>query len=352
MGYEELWSKSKLIYEAGSLGVIFFFVLSGFLITYLLLNEKKSSGTIAVRKFYMRRILRIWPLYFLIVLLGFFVLPNVEIMSLPYFEKHLHEGFGVKLLLYSLLLPNLALAMFVSMPHIGHLWSIGVEEQFYILWPAVIKYSRNILRALLLVVVVIILIKCSVLWAWSMNPANEFLNVLKPFMAMTKIESMAIGGIGSWLLFQGKGIHLLYSNVLLVLSFVGIICTVYWMPDVLQNATYLVQSVFFLIIIVNVACNPTSFLKMENRLFIFLGNISYGIYMYHMIVIALVIGLLKHIHFPVGNSLGSQLVIYGATIPITIGIAWLSNRYFERAFLRAKSRFTVVKSGAPNTEKE
>lgn len=352
MGFEELWSSNKLIYEAGSLGVIFFFVLSGFLITYLLLHEKKTTGTIAVGKFYLRRILRIWPLYFLVVVLGFFILPHVEIMELTYFEKHLNEGFGTKLVLYLLLLPNLALAAFVSMPHIGHLWSIGVEEQFYVLWPVVLKYAKNILRALLLISVLIIIVKVGVLWAWSENPESELLNVLKPFMAMTKIESMAIGGIGSWFLFRGKGVQLLYSNLLLIFSLAGIVFTVYWMPDILQNATYLVQSVFFLIIIINVSCNPNCFLKMENRLFVFLGNISYGIYMYHMIVIALVLGLLRHFHYPVSNGIGSQLIVYSATIVLTIFVAWLSYRYFESGFLRFKSRFTLVRSGTPKSEKK
>lgn len=55
------------------MGVIFFFVLSGFLITYLLLEERRVSATVSIKKFYMRRILRIWPLYYLIVILGLFV---------------------------------------------------------------------------------------------------------------------------------------------------------------------------------------------------------------------------------------------------------------------------------------
>ena len=86
-GYSDIWRNNKLIFELGSLGVIFFFVLSGFLITYLLLKEKSVTQTVAVKKFYLRRILRIWPLYYLIVLLGFLVLPNIDFIHNPYLNK-------------------------------------------------------------------------------------------------------------------------------------------------------------------------------------------------------------------------------------------------------------------------
>mgnify|MGYP000751166612 CR=1 FL=1 len=65
-GRDDLWAR-PFVYQLGRLGVALFFVLSGFLITYLLLAEKQKTGTIAIRKFYIRRVLRIWPLYFLIV---------------------------------------------------------------------------------------------------------------------------------------------------------------------------------------------------------------------------------------------------------------------------------------------
>src|SRR5262245_16271974 len=66
---------SSFVQIIGELGVILFFVLSGFLITYLLLEEEKRTDTIAVRNFYLRRILRIWPLYFLIVIIALAILP-------------------------------------------------------------------------------------------------------------------------------------------------------------------------------------------------------------------------------------------------------------------------------------
>ena len=75
------------IAEAGPLGVTFFFVLSGFLITYLLFAEKKEKGDIKIRAFYARRVFRIWPLYYLIFVLGFFILPCFETFHVPIQQK-------------------------------------------------------------------------------------------------------------------------------------------------------------------------------------------------------------------------------------------------------------------------
>ena len=88
------------ILSLGQLGVSLFFVLSGFLITYLLLAEQDIYGSISVKKFYSRRILRIWPLYYLIVTLGLFVLPSLRKLSgfvdpnLPIIKARL--GFDVR----------------------------------------------------------------------------------------------------------------------------------------------------------------------------------------------------------------------------------------------------------------
>ena len=72
-------------YTSGHLGVILFFVISGYLITYLMLLEKNEFNKINIRNFYIRRILRIWPIYFLIILLLIFVFP--KIISIDYFGK-------------------------------------------------------------------------------------------------------------------------------------------------------------------------------------------------------------------------------------------------------------------------
>ena len=82
VGAPNIW-KHPLVFELGSAAVDFFFVLSGFLITYLLLEEKKQFKKINFRLFYTRRILRIWPLYYFVILMAFFVIPHLPIMYTP-----------------------------------------------------------------------------------------------------------------------------------------------------------------------------------------------------------------------------------------------------------------------------
>jgi peptidoglycan/LPS O-acetylase OafA/YrhL len=346
MDLPSLYSSNKIILELGGLGVVFFFVLSGFLITYLLLKEKEQTGTINVKKFYFRRILRIWPLYFLIVALGFFLLPHFKFMELPFFSKFNSHLSVLNLVLFIVMLPNLAFAIFKPLPHIGQTWSIGVEEQFYLIWPWIVKRSKNILRTLFVIVVLLLVIKIIVLFIFKANPQNPNLLILKNFIAMLKIESMAIGGIGAWMVFKKKYFQKVLSNYFLLLAIGGVLGLIYFTPEKLQDASFLVYSVLFLTIIINVSLNTNSIIKIENKVFVFLGNISYGLYMYHLIVVAAFIGFLKYIGFQVDNSIASQLVVYSGVLSLTVLVAWLSYRYFESWFLKIKYKFTVVKSGS------
>ena len=346
MSCQSLYFKSKLIMELGELGVVFFFVLSGFLITYLLLSEKEQSGSIDVKKFYLRRILRIWPLYFLVTALGFFVLPHLNFINNTYLSPFNGYSYILNLMLFIFMLPNIAFVFFKPMPHIGQTWSIGIEEQFYIVWPWLVKNSKNILKTLIIVISVLFLIKVVVLFLYKTNFENAIFKNLKEIIAMLKIESMAIGGIGAWMVFNKKYYTKLLSNVVLILALTLVIVLIYFTPDVIQDAIFLAYSVLFLIIILNVSLNKNCFLKLENKLFVFLGNLSYGIYMYHMIVIALLVGALKQFNFEVNNSIASQLIIYSISIFVTILVSWLSYTFFEKPFLKLKHKFTVIKSGS------
>lgn len=164
---------------------------------------------------------------------------------------------------------------------------------------------------------------------------------------MTKMESMAIGGIGAWILFNyPEKLKAMFNNFILVIAIILIPVFVYVAPPVIQDAMYLVYSVLFLVIILNVSSNKHSFIKLENKAFVVLGNISYGMYMYHLIVVAFVIKGLLYLGYPVNNSFFPQLVLYTIVIALTIGVSWLSYNFFEVRFLKLKEKFTVVKSGS------
>ena len=119
----------KEVAYKGVLGVNFFFVLSGFLITYLLLEEKAVTGKVNIPAFYMRRILRIWPLYYFVVFVGFVVVPFVQSrLGQPTPERG-------NILYYLAFLGNFDVKPTSAV--LGILWSIAVEEQFYLVWPVV-----------------------------------------------------------------------------------------------------------------------------------------------------------------------------------------------------------------------
>jgi len=119
--------------EVFSFGVPIFFVLSGFLISYLMLKEYKEQGSFNLNNFYMRRVLRIWPLYFIVLIIGFVLFPMLRtyLLHIPYVEN-------ANPLLYILFLSNFDQLKQGVLPFgvgLGPTWSVSVEEQFYLFWP-------------------------------------------------------------------------------------------------------------------------------------------------------------------------------------------------------------------------
>lgn len=338
---------SPIVAEAGPLGVIFFFVLSGFLITFLLYREFDQEGKIAIGGFYMRRILRIWPLYFLIFLLGFFVLPHSKLFYVPEQSEAFASNFMGNFWCYVAFLPNLAYSLYMAVPNIGQSWSIGVEEQFYLLWPLIISLSGKSLKPLIWFTVILIFGKMAFILITS-GSADSGVLAAKKFLAMSKLECMSIGGIGAWILYHGKEriLNLIFNKFFQALCLFGVIGVLYLLPPALQDGAYLIYAICFLVVIMNVAGNERSLIRSSSGVWVFLGNISYGIYMYHLMIITLVLHLLMMAGFSgKGAPWYFHLFAYVFSIALTIGVAYISYRYFEKPWIRLKHRFTRVASG-------
>jgi peptidoglycan/LPS O-acetylase OafA/YrhL len=341
---QNCWASSKIVFNLGGLGVYFFFVLSGFLITYLLIIEKQKTGTIAIKNFYIRRILRIWPLYFFVLTLGFFVLPNFNQINISYLTASFNQNFNLNLILFLLMLPNLAFSMFPAVPHIGQLWSIGVEEQFYIAWPLIVKYSNKLINTLIIIIVFLIALKIIILFLGKNYSNTNWYPVIKKFTAMSKFESMAIGGIGAYYFSSNhKIIESLKSPFLSIVALAIILLIIYFIPDKLQDGQHLIISVLFLAIIINVI--STNIKLLRNNVFDWLGKISYGIYMYHLIIIPIIIVVLSKVISPTDNIFVFNFLLYSFTILITILVSWLSYQFFESKFINLKSKFAIIHSG-------
>lgn len=336
-GLENNW-ENPFIHISGRLGVLLFFVLSGFLITFLLLSEKQKSNNINIRNFYIRRVLRIWPLYYFVVLIGLFILPEIPLLEMPKSTEELGDNFLLKLTLFIFMLPNLALVLFSPVPYISQSWSIGVEEQFYLIWPTIIKKSKKILRALILVIAFYWSVRLGLmLTSEFMFPESMLFKTLLNFLASFNIDCMAIGGIAAYIYFKG------YNNVLYVLfrkdfQYIVLISTLILLLLGVKMP-YPIYAGLFAIIILNAAINPRNIFHLENGVFNFLGRISYGLYMYHVIAIVLVLKLLKDTEFYNGFTV---LII---SLLITVLGSSISYYYFERRFIKLKNNYSTIISG-------
>ncbi|MGV3697921.1 acyltransferase family protein [Flavobacterium sp.] len=320
---------SYLVNHLGKNGVYLFFVLSGFLITYLLLAEKENKGGISLFKFYLRRIFRIWPLYYLILIISFLVIPalasNFDIFELipNYFNKIAteHNYSGKSFLLYFMFLPNLALYFNYVVVGCTQTWSVGVEEQFYIFWPLlIILFNRKLVP----------LVFAAVLIAMS-SFAMFFTPDIIPF------EYMAIGAIGGYSLFYySEAItHFADSKTYLYFILIGIILVLIAVPIVdeyLQSLLLAMMIIFFIIYTV-VSDSKVLFLS---PVFSYLGTISYGIYMYHPFVMFLVFPFANK--YFAGSHILYNLFVYIFIFGLTILLSIVSYKFFELRFIHYKDK--------------
>ncbi len=352
---KEIDPLSPLIAYSSALGVVFFFVLSGFLITYLLLRERDTNNTIQIGKFYLRRAFRIWPLYYLIFILGFFVLPYLDFFAVPGQDVFFHQNFWGNLLLYAFFMPNLAFSIYTTaVPNIGQSWSIGVEEQFYLLWPLLIRKSKNVLKSILWIAGVIIALKGVLLLSFPFIKL-EALVVFKKFLAMSKLECMALGGFGAYVFFNKKEsiLRLIFKPFAQVLAIAMIPILIYFIPMALEDMLHLLFSISFLIIILNVAGNEKSFFRFENPILQYLGRISYGFYMFHVMCIVFTIHTLdKYIGLNNDITTTQHILLYGISFLLTVAVSSLSYHIFEKAFIRLKDKYAQPKLTTEITTKD
>ncbi|MEZ5016306.1 MAG: acyltransferase [Flavipsychrobacter sp.] len=333
----------------GQLGIILFFVLSGFLITYLLLEENKQKQHISIKQFYIRRMLRIWPLYYLIVVLGLFILPKIHFFDIPNITTHVKEHFATKSAMFLSFFPNVAYAMYEPVPYSEQAWSVGVEEQFYLLWPVlialVIKRFRT-MRMLLSTIGIYLFIKIAVVFAYSLHPENLAIDRLYQFWTHFSIDCMAIGGIGAYILFYEKEkiLKLLFNKYLQIVPYIALVyITVRGIAVPIFNSEF--YAVIFIVLILNLAANKKTLLRLNYKPLDYLGRISFGLYMFHNIILVMVLRLMLSINKNIYNSLEGNIVYYILSILFTIIIAGLSYRFFEKPFIKAKVKYSSVISG-------
>jgi peptidoglycan/LPS O-acetylase OafA/YrhL len=337
LGLPTLWANSYSAY-LGSFGVSIFFVLSGFLITYLLLEDQKE-GPIQIKHFYLRRILRIWPLYYLLVLLGFFVIPYLSFLQIPQYSSEMSDSLD-RFLLFFGLAANVAFVYFPTVAFANILWSVAVEEQFYLFWPHVVKFKRKLLWIMLLLLGGYLALK---FYSGELNPKFEELVI------RTRFSSMIIGGIGAYLVFTKHSlIKYAYARITQVTLFGLFVLLLLNYLD-FKSIEFLQEELQSLVVcglILNIATNPKSIVKLEYSVLNYFGKISYGLYVYHLFAVVLVLkGLPTLLPIKEWSPWISYPVTLGLILLLTTGISHLSYMYFESYFLKKKVKFSTVLSG-------
>ena len=322
----------------GKLGVMLFFVLSGFLITYLLISEERITGKIHIKKFYIRRLLRILPLYILLILIVFFVIHNFSFWDIPRMKSPIKDNFSSILLLHIFLIPNLATAIYGFTPYIAQAWSIGTEEQSYLIWPYLLKKIKEH-RTKLMFGIIAFHFVVRVLLSSKMQLPIPCKEIILKFWMHFNIDAIAIGSIFALLLLNKSTILKYILNIkffyLVTLITVALLLGAVKIPFF----HYPFYSFLFGIIIINLAENKKLKNILEWNPINYLGKISYGIYMYHFIVLIPVLMLVSNL------NLDYNIVIYGLITSITIAISSLSYHYFETNFLKMKTKYSFLKSG-------
>jgi len=294
------------IVKAGAAGVDLFFALSAFLITSLLLKEREETGDISLKLFYARRVLRIWPLYFLVIGLGVVLSHTMANQHLPWYYV---AG-------YLLFVGNWVHAVFGRPESIAFpLWTVSIEEQFYLVWPLLVKTLQR--RGLIISGIVMFL------------------------LATVCRVGFVLAGVSGGYIYYGSTARC-DSIALVGGGLVGWIVSSAWLTD--QPGPISMREVPGRLII-SLAAGAMLYGSLYSRSKLLtgawvvrLGKVSYGLYLLHLVGLLLA----KSVLHPVSGT--ALLATKAVGFVLTLVLAFASYRWVESPFLRMKDRFARVLS--------
>jgi peptidoglycan/LPS O-acetylase OafA/YrhL len=309
----------------GSYGVTLFFALSGFLITYLLQAERDIQP-IDISKFYMRRILRIWPLYYLYLTICILVL---VIFAIPFNAKVLP--------FYIFYTANIPFILGEPISLMAHYWSLGSEEQFYLVWPWINKNAtKNLVPLIIFLIIAIVGTK---LLLHCFHPHT----MLESVLDNTRFYCMLVGALGAILYKRGNRLFMQLTDnwiAQVICWFIFFMITInrFHIASFIDNE---IVSIASLVLIIGQIKIKHRIINLEIKVMDFLGRISYGIYVIHPLLIFFFGFVFGRLDIP---PLYKYILVYTVILFTTILLAYLSYHYFERYFLRLKKKFVVVDS--------
>ena len=308
---------------SGKLGVDIFFVLSGFLITTLLLKEKISSSKISLKNFYIRRAFRILPLAYLYIILS--IVLN--------FIWHTHIS-PVIFIASFLFLLDFSQTRKYGNPYTGHYWSLSVEEQFYILFPVLLKKSWRLYLITILFVLFVVPLIITAEFLYFPNQTNPLYLIIH---LLIKFQGIALGCFFSMLTFKSNWIE---KNILpwrhcvnpLLIAAAMLLGYEDFLTIKSMYTNLLISTLVGCFIVINLyPGNDILYRLLSNHIVRKIGMLSYSIYIWQQMFTLRDDTLPSWLWKPPFNFLWM------------IGISCLSYFYFEKYFLKLKAKFSIVK---------
>ena len=346
-GFEGSQFLGKIVLAGNVSGVDFFFTLSGFLISYLLCYEKIATGKINGRNYFLRRSLRIWPLYFLGVGIAF--LNNFISQK---FHLGNPDGYSPNPLYSLTFLENYQMIIHDNFPNGAPLrvfWSLCVEEHFYLLWFLIFSVTST--KQLPKIFGFLWLTGITYrMWFHAYFPENS----IDDYDLLSKMDFFCAGGLSGWMVatrFEKVKSYfkqiLFYQRTIIAVLMVFLFYSNLLFPGLPFKYLYIPSISALLYACIILMTITTSWLIFEEvSPFSQLGKISYAMYVYHTVVIVALGALLKYSGLMVEGWF-TKVTFAIIALGISIIVSYFSYRYFEKPFLRFKTRFRI-KEREPN----
>ncbi len=312
-----------------AIGVDVFFILSGFLITYILIKEKEKMGKINIFKFMVRRSLRIWPLYFLLIAIAPFLVSWVESTPPDYWYNILFINNFHTINTQEWTYP------------FAHFWSICIEEHFYLVWPFAIAFIPN--KYLLRFFTAVILLSIGYRAYEAMTSEQYWYELY--LHTFSRMDLLVLGAIGAYF-YARKPFNIYLKSYLRYTIWAILLFTLSLESEVLWNGVlsaafkkYLYISLIT-VLLLDYNFNPSFKHWLRPRsIFHYFGRISYGIYMYGNILILIIMKRIM-MDYNITNLYMYMLIV---TV-LSLGVPIISYELFEKPILKFKKHFEIIKT--------